>query len=453
MPPPQASPIPSMGDIKQTESPSGPPPVNHFTVELFQREYKHELRIIDQLVAHMSPLYPVNQEGPPGVSINFTASPDMEKVPQLNDYNLNLVRATAGAWKDWRSEIKKAGIPGWESIKAVAPEPTPASQDSAPAQARGAPFNWGRPSEPQEVKKPAPSKPSSEKVSAISNPSPLPPDPTIQGLSWMNRRNTRATPSDRTSHMQETPTPTISSELKTDDIQAPVTSDPEPASPIPDSTPEIQAAASDSSILTSDPPSRPVESESNAVFQERTVDDQKDLGSQPIAPLEGPQAQATPEESEIAATPSKDDTTMEARPVSAQNDPPAVEAISGSVPEPVNTLENNQQSTQTVGASPELGTDGVNPREPATGISSQTKVDDANTVSQGPALSSGEISEDTGSMKVEINAEGASNPEVDNKPASEAPPAEQTSEAQAESRTAETTPAEAPSKKPWWKIF
>ncbi|KAF3924265.1 hypothetical protein ABW21_db0205385 [Orbilia brochopaga] len=473
MPPPRASPIPSMSDIGQneashTEASNRPPPIERFTVEILQRTYNHELRIVDQLVAHMSPLYPVDQEGPPGVSINFDIKQDRAKAPQLSDYDMNLIRATAGAWKDWRSEIKKAGIPAWETIKAVVPEATPTSRADAPPAARPAPFMWGRQSEPQEVKKPVPSQPIPQKSSAISNPSPLPPDPTIQGLRWAKPRHVRVAVSSSDiaatqppkpvsgSDEQQTPAPIISSELKTDDLQAPASGS-GPASQVLDSASETQTSTVESSIPTAGALLQSIESEPKAILEATVEAIPKVTEPRLEASLASQEMQATTEPTRDTPAPPADSTPpadVEVDSINKHDGHVAAETTSNSIAsEPADSLGQDQQITSSTEASPEPIPNTNDTLESTIEPSSRAVPGDLNAESQESAPSGGEKPEDSASMRVETNAEETSTLETDNKIASEASPAQETSETQAESRTAEAPPAEDDTKKPWWKLF
>ncbi|KAF3939863.1 hypothetical protein ABW19_dt0207505 [Dactylella cylindrospora] len=179
------SPIPSAGDLSPTKP--TPPPVEKFTVEVFETDYNHESRIIRQLVGNMQTPYAVNQESPPGISLSFHSRTYTGKPPDTKEYGQVLSTATGGGWYGWRAEMVKAGIPNPASIKPASDlEKFPreaGSQEQRPASSD----NWSRSSEAA-----IPKKESSQPIprgTVIINPTPLPLDPTLQqSLSFSQRK-------------------------------------------------------------------------------------------------------------------------------------------------------------------------------------------------------------------------------------------------------------------------
>ncbi|KAK6520366.1 hypothetical protein TWF506_000638 [Arthrobotrys conoides] len=178
MPTAPSSPIPSL-NLNSVVTPADPLFYSKFTVEISKREHNHETRIIDQLFA--AP-YSITQETPPGTSTSSILKSDIIRAPDANEYRTNLARATGGGWKGWRLEMKQAGIPTWDSIKPTSDIINTTALESGSARSRMKTVSWGRPFDPfdvgiQDVAQPVLPKNIS---STISNPTPLPLDPTLQ---------------------------------------------------------------------------------------------------------------------------------------------------------------------------------------------------------------------------------------------------------------------------------
>ncbi|RVD86716.1 uncharacterized protein DFL_004978 [Arthrobotrys flagrans] len=178
MPTAQPSPIPS-SSLSTVSTPADPPFSDKFTIEISKREHNHETRIIDQLFA--AP-YSVTQETPPGASIGSNSKSDISRAPDANEYRTNLTRATGGGWKSWRLEMKQAGIPTWSSIKPTSDVVVAAPLESSTSRSRINSVGWSRPSDTYDIGTQDAAQPVLPKSisSTISNPTPLPLDPTLQ---------------------------------------------------------------------------------------------------------------------------------------------------------------------------------------------------------------------------------------------------------------------------------
>ncbi|KAK6345052.1 hypothetical protein TWF718_006990 [Orbilia javanica] len=174
----QPSPIPP-SNLSAVSASAGPPPTSKFTIEISKREHNHETRIIDQLftIPHS-----IVQETPPGTSIGLNSKPDISRAPDANEYRKNLVRATGGGWKSWRLEMKQAGIPTWDSIKPTSDIVIEAPSETGTPRLRANSVSWGWPSDASDTgaRDTAQSVIPKSISSTISNPTPLPLDPTLQ---------------------------------------------------------------------------------------------------------------------------------------------------------------------------------------------------------------------------------------------------------------------------------
>ncbi|EWC45781.1 hypothetical protein DRE_05118 [Drechslerella stenobrocha 248] len=444
MPPPPPSPIPSIGDSKGAGSTGGAPPVQTFTVEVLKREFAHEMQIIDKLVKHSQPLYPINQEGPPGVSVNFNTTANMEYIPLRNEYDFNLARAAAGVWKSWRAEIRKAGIPGWETIKAVAPDTT-AVPPKGPSLGRQPPFKtWGHPAEPQELKKKEPSQPVPQKVNAISNPTPLPPDPTMLGGSWLRPQARRAVAS--TGKPGMVPSPQSSS---VPDSQGGTTAATSPVA-APGMSDERSPGTPEQIHPTEQNASSSVDPHISEGIETIEQDNKKPLISSlesgkglPIADVQAPQEpEATvislPDDSvdESGGIRAQPDLPITGTTISANADGRAVGTDPTSFRD-VNSVGSDAKLFEGTETSPEYSRDGDSKPQPTIKPSSQVEVEHIGSDAQG------------------ISTSSAGTPDVGQAATKAA--VEQTNDSQAEKPGAEAEAAATPEppegKKPWWKIF
>ncbi|KAF3078728.1 hypothetical protein TWF569_011066 [Orbilia oligospora] len=147
-------------------------------IEISKREHNHETRIIDQLFTGP---YSTTQETPPGASTGSNSRPEIVRAPDTNEYRTNLTRATGGGWKSWRLEMKQAGIPTWDSIKPTSDVLNKAPAESSTARPRSNSVGWGRPYDTSDLGVQDSAQPVLPKniTSTISNPTPLPVDPTL----------------------------------------------------------------------------------------------------------------------------------------------------------------------------------------------------------------------------------------------------------------------------------
>ncbi|KAF3271012.1 hypothetical protein TWF970_010643 [Orbilia oligospora] len=173
----QPSPIPP-SNLNTLLTPIDPPFSSKFMIEISKREHNHETRIIDQLFTGP---YSTAQETPPGASTGSNSRPEIVRAPDANEYRTNLTRATGGGWKSWRLEMKQAGIPTWDSIKPTSDVINTAPAESSTARPRSNSVGWGRPYDTSDLGVQDSAQPVLPKniTSTISNPTPLPVDPTL----------------------------------------------------------------------------------------------------------------------------------------------------------------------------------------------------------------------------------------------------------------------------------
>ncbi|KAK6340481.1 hypothetical protein TWF730_002232 [Orbilia blumenaviensis] len=181
MPTAQPSPIPSSGSGTGSTHPILPFS-DKFTVEISRREHNHETRIIDQLFTYTHLPHSISRETPPGISTGFNSKSDISRAPDANEYRTSLTRSTGGGWKSWRLEMKQAGIPTWDSIRPTSDIGTMTPPESDALRSRTNSTNWGRQLDNLDVGKQDSAQPALPKSSSgtISNPTPLPLDPTLQ---------------------------------------------------------------------------------------------------------------------------------------------------------------------------------------------------------------------------------------------------------------------------------